>query len=380
MNKSKNSTSGGGSGIGYKFINREPELELLQQLFLIEDKPLAAITGSKGIGKTALAQAFYRRFARSFSGGMSVLDVRADSDVPRLSLQLEHERSTNQGSSLLVVGVNSLDVDSLAEDLNEALAVSPRPKILLESRRVIQSLPVGIQVNLENFTQSVTEAFIDSLGHKLDQPTLRSIYLQTLGHPRQTLLFLAELESTSLPDDQLTRALHTFDRPGLLDQYGRPLDSDSGPYKTIITDVESVNDDLLRSLSNNPRLLYELTPRGFENVVAELLRRLGYQVTVTPPSNDGGKDIYAAKKTSIGSFLYLVECKKYAPDNRVGVELIRQLHGVVQAEKATAGILVTTSFFTKGALEFQGKVSYQISLQDFVGVQKWLQSVVIDVA
>jgi restriction system protein len=379
MNKSKNST-GGGSGVGYRFINRESELESLRQLFLIEDKRIAAITGSKGIGKTALTQAFYERFAHTFSGGMSRLDVRAESDVRHLSLQLEHERATNKGSSLLVVDVNDLYVESLAEDLNEALAVSPKPKILLESRQVIQSLPIGTQVNLENFTQSVTIAFINSLGHKLDKTTLQSIYLQTLGHPLHTQLLLSELESTSLPDDQLTRTLHTFDRPGLLDQYGHPLDPDSGPYKTIITDVESVNDDLLRSLSTNPHLLYELTPRGFENVVAELLRRLGYQVTVTPPWNDGGKDIYAAKKTSIGSFLYLVECKRYAPDNHVGVELIRQLHGVVQAEKATAGILVTTSFFTKGALEFQGKVSYQISLQDFVGVQKWLQSVVIDVA
>jgi restriction system protein len=110
----------------------------------------------------------------------------------------------------------------------------------------------------------------------------------------------------------------------------------------------------------------------FEEVVADLLSRQGYEVTVTPASRDGGKDIYAAKKDIVGSFLYIVECKKYSPDDRVGVGLIRQLYGVVQAEKATAGIMATTSFFTKGAQEFQSRVAYQISLQDYFGIQKWL--------
>ncbi|MBU1723414.1 MAG: restriction endonuclease, partial [Gammaproteobacteria bacterium] len=95
----------------------------------------------------------------------------------------------------------------------------------------------------------------------------------------------------------------------------------------------------------------------------------------TPASKDGGKDIYAARKDHLGSFLYVVECKKYAPDNPVGVGLIRQLNGVVQAERATAGILATTSFFTKGAKEFQARLSHQIGLKDYVGIQEWLDTI-----
>jgi HJR/Mrr/RecB family endonuclease len=103
------------------------------------------------------------------------------------------------------------------------------------------------------------------------------------------------------------------------------------------------------------------------------ITNLGYQITLTPASRDGGKDIYAAKKDHLGTFLYVVECKRYAPDHPVGVGLVRQLNGVVQAEQATAGILAATSFFTREAKEFQRRISNQMSLKDYVGIQEWLK-------
>lgn len=56
--------------------------------------------------------------------------------------------------------------------------------------------------------------------------------------------------------------------------------------------------------------------------------------------------IYAARKEGLGQFLYLIECKRYVRPNKVGVKVVRSLHGVLQSERATAGAIVTTSFFT----------------------------------
>ena len=120
-------------------------------------------------------------------------------------------------------------------------------------------------------------------------------------------------------------------------------------------------------------MLYEISPRVFEEVVAEIFRRKGYDVTLTPATRDGGKDIYVAEKRSLGSFLYLVECKRYGPENLVGPSLVRSLYGVVEAERATAGILATTSFFTKDAKEFQQTVQFRIALQDYLAIQRWLK-------
>ena len=46
-----------------------------------------------------------------------------------------------------------------------------------------------------------------------------------------------------------------------------------------------------------------MSPRGFEELVAEMLSRLGYEVTLTPASRDGGKDIYAARRDHLGTFV-----------------------------------------------------------------------------
>lgn len=95
-----------------------------------------------------------------------------------------------------------------------------------------------------------------------------------------------------------------------------------------------------------------------------MLEKQGYSVELTPVSKDGGFDIYVAKKETLGSFLYLVECKRFVPPNRVGVHLIRSLHGVVEKLRANAGMMVTTSFFTSGAQEYANELNYTLHLHD----------------
>ena len=143
-------------------------------------------------------------------------------------------------------------------------------------------------------------------------------------------------------------------------------------FKPLSGVVLRVSEELLEKLRQTPNLLYELSPYLFEEVIAELLSKKGFDVEVTNAKNDGGKDIYVTDKNALGTFLYLVECKKYAPNNPVGVGIVRQLHGVVQADRATAGILVTTSHYTNGAKEFQRKVAFQMQLKDYDNIQEWL--------
>ncbi len=48
----------------------------------------------------------------------------------------------------------------------------------------------------------------------------------------------------------------------------------------------------------------------------------------------------------------------------IGVELVRQMRGVVLEERASAGILVTTSRFTSGAYDLARRAG-NISLNDY---------------
>lgn len=130
---------------------------------------------------------------------------------------------------------------------------------------------------------------------------------------------------------------------------------------------------ILQQLIRNPELMRVMTPRKFEELVAELLTREGLCVTLTPQARDGGRDILASLKTSVGEHLYLVECKRYSQDRPVGVQLVRQLYGIVEVERATAGLLVTTSSFTAGATNLQKTLAHRIALRDYSGIVSWIQ-------
>ncbi len=156
----------------------------------------------------------------------------------------------------------------------------------------------------------------------------------------------------------------------LLGPDGQPLAGEEASKLQL--SASAISSDVLDSLAADPELLHSLTPRQFEEFMAALFDKKGFEVTLTAASKDGGADLFVVDNSDIGSFLYVVECKKYRADRPVGVGLVRQLFGVVQSKRATAGILATTSYFTRGAKEYQRELSYQLNLHDFAAIRGWL--------
>ena len=148
------------------------------------------------------------------------------------------------------------------------------------------------------------------------------------------------------------------------------------PEQKLITEVKPkfmlANDALVERLRRHPSSIYELPPRKFEELVADLLTDLGYEVELTPATHDGGKDILAQMTTPHGKLLCLVEAKKHRADRPVGVELVRQLYGTLIDADATSAMLVTTSHFSSHARTFQQRHEYKLSLQDYVNVVQWI--------
>lgn len=144
--------------------------------------------------------------------------------------------------------------------------------------------------------------------------------------------------------------------------------------KEILTLSTEFWNSMLAELRRNPKSIFDLPPRKFEELVAEMLTRDGFSVTLTPETRDGGKDILALNKTSLGNHLFLVECKRYAPERPVDISIVRALYGVVEAEKANAGILVTTSYFTKEAMKFRDNIHHRMSFKDYENLLEWIYS------
>jgi restriction system protein len=140
----------------------------------------------------------------------------------------------------------------------------------------------------------------------------------------------------------------------------------AGPTIVLATDA------LVARLRSQPTDVYALSPRQFEQLIASLLDDMGWEVHLTQQTRDGGRDILAYLNTPLGRLLCLVEAKRYNPKRPVGVELVRTLYGTLFHEQANSAMLVTTSYFTPDAKEFQQQHAYQLSLKDFQDVAAWI--------
>ena len=91
-----------------------------------------------------------------------------------------------------------------------------------------------------------------------------------------------------------------------------------------------------------------LSWKQFEELVGEIGRRKGYRVVENFGGGaDGGVDVRFKKDGK----LVLVQCKNWKAQ-KVNVKVVRELYGVMAAEGAHGGLVVTAGTYTKDALDF----------------------------
>ena len=92
--------------------------------------------------------------------------------------------------------------------------------------------------------------------------------------------------------------------------------------------------------------------REFEMLVGEGFRMQGYQVVETGGGGaDGGIDLVLTRPGKNGGEKFLVQCKQWRAF-KVGVDVVRELYGVMAAKGATGGFVVTSGRFTEDAIRF----------------------------
>ena len=94
--------------------------------------------------------------------------------------------------------------------------------------------------------------------------------------------------------------------------------------------------------------------KDFEYLIRELFQKEfendGVEVKTTQASRDGGVDAIMFDPNPIKGGKYIIQAKRY--NNLVGISAVRDLYGTVHNERATKGILVTTSDFGADSYEF----------------------------
>lgn len=100
--------------------------------------------------------------------------------------------------------------------------------------------------------------------------------------------------------------------------------------------------------SRTAAVLDGMSWQQFEKLVGEGFRLQGYRVAETGGGGaDGGVDLVLTK----GSEKSLVQCKQWRAF-KVGVDVVRELYGVMAAHGATGGFVVTSGRFTDDAAAF----------------------------
>lgn len=138
------------------------------------------------------------------------------------------------------------------------------------------------------------------------------------------------------------------------------------PEENLDKAYQRIRKSLASELLNK---VVELSPTFFERLVVELLVKMGYGGSI----KDAGKAIGKSgdegidgtiKEDRLGLDIIYIQAKRWRPGNVVGRPELHKFVGALAGQGAKKGIFITTSNFTKEALEYTPRNETKIVLID----------------
>lgn len=130
---------------------------------------------------------------------------------------------------------------------------------------------------------------------------------------------------------------------------------------------------LAEDLLARNRDLAEMSPRKYEELIAELLERAGWQAHPTRISKDGGIDVIATKMDPLVGYLAVAwQAKCYRSTNKVKQTQVRELVGSIESKGFTKAVIATTSTLTTGAVAYVEQHKHRLSAVDGAAMREWI--------
>ena len=138
------------------------------------------------------------------------------------------------------------------------------------------------------------------------------------------------------------------------------------PEEALETAYQKIRKSIAQDLINK---VLTLSPAFFEKLVVELVVKMGYGGSI----KDAGKAIGKSgdegidgtiKEDKLGLDVIYIQAKRWQPGNVIGRPELQKFVGALAGQGAKKGIFITTSSFTKDALEYSPKNKTKIVLID----------------
>jgi restriction system protein len=148
------------------------------------------------------------------------------------------------------------------------------------------------------------------------------------------------------------------------------LNTDSANEQTPEESLDKAYQRIRKSLSSELiNRVVDLSPSFFERLVVELLVKMGYGGSIKDAgkalgkSGDEGID-GTIKEDKLGLDIIYIQAKRWKPGNVVGRPELQKFVGALAGQGAKKGIFITTSNFTKEAIEYTPRNETKIVLID----------------
>jgi restriction system protein len=348
------------------YINRE-EIEEQIRRFLIgkSDFSTLQVIGLGGIGKTTIvAKVLFDTKSNDRATWFNLYEepnikesLREHSD--------EIERNYNFGRPIIVLdGAETILPETLVVYLNHFRDRFPEAKMIITSRMILNRSDSKI-VALDAFSQEQTAYFLSQWNR--NNKEIIELHEIAQGHPLLLNMLNSRLDFQSL--DEIKNNLNFKEE---ISKRETNEAFQSKIIQVVKPKIITLKTQIVERIKERPQDVYRLTPREYEELIAELITDFGWKVELTPQTRDGGKDILASYQTELGTHLCLIEAKKYRWERPIGVSIVRELYGTLIDHQANSSLLVTSSRFSPEAIKFQQRHEYLIGLKDYFDVLEWI--------
>jgi restriction system protein len=352
-----------------KLVGREKEISEIYSFLKKHSNSVVLIQGLAGVGKSLLAKHIAELYAKEF--GYRIEEFRWY-DEKRIS---HHEYLENLSKPTINIYHDINKDRKLKDQIDNSSYKYASLHHIVTTRNKLDIKKINIPlltISLGGLSRNDCTEFLKANGYGILEEKFRAIHDRFFCNPEIFMSFVEMLKKSNVSkiDKFIFESCIEFDNDITDNKLYVP--------ETIKNNTIYVNQNIMEKIAEEPHRMHKLKPREFEEMMAELYQKLGYTVKeLTKRTRDGGRDIYLAGSNSIGSFLYIVECKNFHVNSPVGVDIIRHLYGVqeLEKEKVTGSILATTSRFTKDVYNLieEKKIQYRIRLHDYEYIAKLLR-------